>query len=284
MDTVKVSAVQLWSDSSRTPDQNRQHAFEMAERAAQSGPDLVVLPEAVAMLCYPDGRADFSYRDVCEEVPGPSTERFGALARRYETNIVVGLIADRGSDQLCQNVVVVIDRSGTIVGQYEKLHEPKICRTNQDAGVGNSVPVFDLDFGRVGIIVCWDLISPELASLLSLKGADLICLPHMIGLPSSANFAIQIRARAIDTGLPIVVAGMRDNVTHSGSQDGVFPTCFVDADGQIVAQSEHSGADIVESEIQINGDTPNRRHVSRRSGDLRLELYAKEYAALANRS
>ena len=48
-----ICAVQLWSSTDHTPDDNRRHALEMLEEAARSGDhDLIVLPEAVSMLCY----------------------------------------------------------------------------------------------------------------------------------------------------------------------------------------------------------------------------------------
>ncbi len=281
MKNVRVAAVQLWSDASRTPVENRAHALEMASKAAEASPDLVVLPEAVAMLCYPDGRPDFSYRDVCEDIPGPTSDALCEIARRYSTNIVAGLIEDRGEDRCCQNVAIIIDRSGNLVGKYEKLHEPQICREEQAAGTGNSIPVFDLDFGRIGILICWDLISPETASILAYKGAELLCFPHLIGLPSPGNFSIQIRARAIDTGIPVVAAGMRDDGSHSGTQDGLSPTCIIDADGVVVAQAMSDAATVITGELDLSSESPNRIHRSRAKTDLRLDVLAENYAALA---
>ncbi len=254
----------------------------MAVYGAKGRPDLLVLPEAISMLCYPDGRPDFSYRDVAEAVPGPSTEQLCTIAKQYKTNLVVGLIADRGPDRLCQNVTVVINRAGEIVGQYEKIHEPKICRDEQDADVGSDIPVFDLDFGRIGIMVCWDLISPEIASILAAKGAQLICFPHLIGLPTASNFAIQLRARAVDNGVPIVAAGMRDAHNHNGNQEGINPTCIVDSDGRVIIQSDLNGADRISADVELAPhDSANQKHIQRRSTDLRFEVYAREYEQLA---
>lgn len=277
---ITVAAVQLWSTPERTPDENRQHAIEMAANAAESKPDLIVMPEAVAMLCRPDGRPEFSYRDVCEAIPGTTSEQICRIARDFHTNIVVGLVEDRGPSHPCQNTAVVIDRSGSIVGRYNKLHEPEVCRLEQDAGVGLDVPVFQLDFGTIGIMICWDLVSVELPALLAYKGAELICFPHLIGLPSSANFAIQLRARAIDAGVPIVAAGMRDNSTHTGFQDGICPTCIVDAEGRVVTQTDLSAADTIIAKLELSPDSPNARLARRRRTDLRHDVYSREYARL----
>ena len=285
---ITVAAVQLWSDLARTPQENRAHALEMLERAAQKRSDLIVLPEAVSMLCYPDGRPDFTYRDVAEPVPGPTTEAAADIARRHRVNVMLGLIADRGPEVPCQNLVVVIDREGQAAGYYEKTHEPEVVRRDQGAGTGTSFPIFDLDFARTGTFVCWDLLAPEVASILALKGARLLCFPHLIGLPSPRNFAVSLRARAVDNAVPIVAAGMRDAHNHNGCQDGIFPTCILDADGNVVAQSTRAGADVVRAGLSLASvrvdylglDQPDVDWFAHRPRELRVDLYARAYADL----
>jgi len=287
--TVRVAAVQLWSSPERTPDENRAHALAMLEAAARERPDLVVLPEAVAMLCYPDGRPDFTYRDVAEPVPGLTTEAATDIARRYGVNVALGLIADNGPDVPCQNTVVVLDRAGRIVGRYDKLHEPEVCRTQQAAGVGHTLPVFDLDFGRVGVFVCWDLLAPEIPALLALRGAELLLFPHLIGLPAARNFAVSLRARAVDNALPVVAAGMRDNGNHSGSQDGLYPTCILDAHGEVIAQTAVAGPDVVTADVPLGPVRvdylgrlePAVNWSAHRPTELRPDLYARLYAGIA---
>jgi N-carbamoylputrescine amidase len=278
---ITVAAVQLWSSSAHTPDDNRAHALEMLGRAARSRPDLVVLPEAVSMLCYPDGRPGFSYRDVAEPVPGPTTRAAADVAAACGVNVVLGLIEDRGPERPCQNVVVVLDRAGRVAGRYEKTHEPAVCRREQAAGRGDALPVFDLDLGRIGVFVCWDLIAPEVAAILALQGAQLLCFPHLIGLPAAPNFAVSLRARAVDHGVPVVAAGMRDAHNHNGSQEGLFPTCVLDADGHVVAQSTRAAADVVSARLPLRSE-PQEDWAARRRAELRPDLYARAYASLSN--
>lgn len=288
---IHVAAVQLWSDPARTPQENRAHALAMLEQAAQGRPDLIVLPEAVSMLCYPDGRPDFTYRDVAEPVPGPTTEAAAAIARRHRVNVMLGLVADRGPDAPCQNLVVIIDREGCAAGAYEKIHEPEVVRRHQDASTGTEFPVFDLDFGRIGAFVCWDLLAPEVASILTLKGARLLCFPHLIGLPSQRNFAVSLRARAVDNAVPLIAAGMRDAHNHNGCQDGLFPTCILDADGNVMTQSTRAGADVVRAQVSLAPvrvdhlglATRGINWSAQRLRELRVDLYAKEYSDLIER-
>lgn len=280
---MKVAAVQLRSDPSRTPSQNTEHALEMASEAASANVDLIVLPEAVSMLCYPDGRPDFSYRDVAEAPNGRTVQYLSRLASECEVNIVAGVIEDRGDDAPCQNVALVFDRTGRIVGRYEKIHEPEVCRLQQDAGTGSDVPVFNLDIGVIGVAICWDINYPELFSLLAYKGARIICFPHLIGLPSTSNFSVQLRARAIDTATFVVAAGMRDNGSHSSVQEGTAATCIVSPAGEVIAQAATEMAEVVIEDIDPASEGPSRLHRRRIETDLRFDVLAREYVSLASR-
>ncbi|HYE59143.1 MAG TPA: carbon-nitrogen hydrolase family protein, partial [Rhodothermales bacterium] len=196
-----------------------------------------------------------------------------------------------GPDVPCQNTVVVLDRAGQIVGRYDKLHEPEVCRTQQAAGVGHHLPVFDLDFGRVGVFVCWDLLAPEIPALLALKGAELLLFSHLIGLPSARNFAVSLRARAVDNALPVVAAGMRDEGSHSGSQDGLYPTCILDAHGEVLAQTTADGPSVLIADVPLGPVRidyvgrlePDVDWTAHRPTELRPDLYARHYAEAAAR-
>jgi len=251
----------------------------MLEKAASGRPDLVVLPEAVAMLCYPDDHPDFTYFDVAESIPGPTSERACQIAARFGVNVVIGLIERRENGG--QNLALVIDRTGAVVGRYEKIHEPEICRSEQRALVGNKIPVFNLDFGRIGIMICWDLNYPEMAALLAWKGAQLLVFPHLISLGSSSSFPTQLRARALDSGVPLVAAGMRDAHNHNQCRDGLSPTCIVSDDGSVLGKSESAGPDVVTAEIDLESTSANRRRVLRARSDIRPDLFGKEFTDLS---
>jgi N-carbamoylputrescine amidase len=244
----RVCAVQLWSSKTHTPDDNRNHALDMLGKAAsERNHDLIVLPEAVSMLCYPDDRPDFTYYDVAEEVPGPTTDAAGRIAREHQVNVIIGLIQRRNNG--CQNMAIVIDRSGEIVGLYEKRHEPEVCIREQAALEGSDAPVFDLDFGRVGIFICWDLYYSDITDELEANGAELLVFPHLMSFAIPKSQASTLRQRARETGLPIVAAGMRDEHNHNGGQDGLWPTGVLDGEGQVVVQTDAPKSDLISAVI-----------------------------------
>jgi predicted amidohydrolase len=245
-----ITAVQLWSSKEHSPEDNRAHALSMlADAAATAASDLIVLPEAVAMLCYPDGRPDFTYYDVAEDVPGPTTEAACRIAADAETNVVIGLIDRR--EHGCQNVAVVIDRSGSIVGVYEKMHEPEICRSEQAALEGSAPGLFDLDFGRIGVFICWDLFYPEVVADLASGGAQVLVFPHQLSFANEKSQAILLQKYARESGLPLVAAGMRDEHNHNAGQDGLWPTVALNASGEVLVQTDQSGADIISVKLDL---------------------------------
>lgn len=183
-DLVKVAAVQIngydKGDLLRD-DYHPEDAFvPYINRAGKDGAQLVVFPEYVL------GRIS---------VPGPATKKIAAAAKANSIYVVVGCW-EVFKDDTFANTALVFDRAGEIVGKYRKTHaaidhfegpvpwaKPPAGRTrewmlqNDPEWImepGKELPVFEFDFGKVGIMTCYDGWFPEPARVLSLKGAELI--------------------------------------------------------------------------------------------------------------
>lgn len=156
------------SEGSTSMDKCRQFEPLIAE-AARKRADLVVLPETLTYF----GRKE-DYAGCAEPVPGPSTDYFGALAKRHDLYIVAGLLERDG--HLVYNVAVLIGPEGNVVGKYRKVSLP---RGEIDGGItpGSDYPVFTTRFGKVGLMVCYDGFFPEVAQELSRRGAEVIAWP-----------------------------------------------------------------------------------------------------------
>jgi len=141
----------------------------VASGCAARKPDLICLPEGITVV-----GTGKSYAEVAELVPGPTTRRLGDLARELRSYVVAGLYERVGT--AVYNTAVLLDRGGKLVGSYRKTHLP---REEVDGGItpGNTYPVFDTDFGKVGLIICWDVQFPEPARAMALKGAEVLVLP-----------------------------------------------------------------------------------------------------------
>ena len=112
-------------------------------------------------------------------------EALGPKAREHKSYIVFGgVFRDIPATGACSNAAVVIDRRGRPAGRYVKVH-PVLDRVVPDGKVvleggvqpGAEYNVFDLDFGRVGVQICYDVEYPEGWRRLSEKGAELVLFP-----------------------------------------------------------------------------------------------------------
>jgi predicted amidohydrolase len=198
---------------------------ELAEKAAPEKPDIICMPEGITLV-----GTGKTYADVSEPVPGPTTERLGALARKLRSYVVAGVLERAGA--LVYNTAVLIDREGHLAGTYRKTHLPY---EEVEGGIspGNSYPVFVTDFGKVGLLICWDVQFPEPARALALKGAEIILLPIWGGSDVLA------RARAIENHVFLI----------SSSYD--MKTFIVDPAGTILAEADEK-APIAAASINLD--------------------------------
>lgn len=184
-DLVKVAAVQISGyDKGDLPREGFHPADQFVpyiDRAGKDGAQLVVFPEYVL------GHIP---------VPGPATEKISAAAKANSIYVIVGCW-EVFEDDTFANTALVFGRDGAIIGKYRKTHaaidhfdpqSPPWAKPppgkSRDWMVqndpewimesGDGLPVFELDFGTVGIMTCYDGWFPEPARILSLKGAELI--------------------------------------------------------------------------------------------------------------
>jgi len=167
----------------------------LLDQAGALGSDIVVFPE-FSNLCM-----NSVFETVAEEIPSGETCRLiAAKARQHRMNICAGL-AERDGDYLF-NTAVLFNRAGELLGAYRKTHLywPEAVFTGESPG--DEYPVFDLDIGRVGVIICYDSWYAETARILALKGAELILFPNAGYEPAI------IPARAIDNGVYMAVSSL----------------------------------------------------------------------------
>ncbi len=182
---------------------------------ASRGAELIVLQELHNSLYFCQTE-DVDVFDLSEPIPGPSTELFGRLAKKWQVVIVTSLF-ERRAPGLYHNTAVVLEKDGTIAGKYRKMHIPddpayyeKFYFTPGDLGFH---PI-QTSVGRLGVMVCWDQWYPEAARLMALQGAELLIYPTAIGYDARDTKEEQERQRmawqtvmrghAVANGLPVV--------------------------------------------------------------------------------
>ncbi len=186
-------------EQSVKPGVNIERALTLIEEASRWKPDLVVLPEEIDIYHLPEEEIS----RMGEPVPGgPIQTKFSEAAVKYNTNLVL-CIRERDKDQL-YNTSIVINREGKYRGKYRKTHlaPGEVNQVQQ----GDNYPVFELDFGTIGITVCMDVHYPEIWTIMALQGADVIVHPTM-WIDYTGNLCESlINARAIDNQIYVVTS------------------------------------------------------------------------------
>jgi predicted amidohydrolase len=214
---VRVGAVQMISEKD-DPQGNICRALEYCDRAAKRGVRILCLPECASTgFDWVDekGSADTVY---AEPVPGPMVERFAAKARETGMYIIYGLVErPQGSSKIYNTAFLVGPEEGYI-GRHRKVLAESVFEPGTDANV------FDTRYGKIGIFICADMRSPELARLLVLKGARILFQPtnyfHSDGLDVRRRYMGKCtaqRSRAMDNGVHLVIAngGRREYINNS---------------------------------------------------------------------
>ncbi|KZL89018.1 carbon-nitrogen hydrolase family protein [Clostridium magnum] len=164
--------------------------------------DLIVFPELITSG-YECGR---EFQNIAETAPGgESMKVIGELAKKYGTNIIYGFPErDENMKDVLYNSSVYINRNSEVSGIYRKVHLFDTEKSYFRAGC--DFPVFDTDFGKIGVMICWDTAFPEVARSYSLKGADLLVVNTNWEKPYSEDWDLITRARAFDNCMYLVAA------------------------------------------------------------------------------
>lgn len=222
-------------------EENLDMACRLLAQAGEAGCDIVAYPEdvqGIAHYGYYYAEPDL-FADYVERIPGPATDRISEVARKYRMHVVFGTY-ERIGDAI-YNTAVLMGRDGEIIGRYHKVQLPDVERWSVTPG--HSFPVFETEFGTVGMMICYDINFPEVPRCLALNGAELLFCPTMgYSMPGQCeeNGLMRVRMRAIDNFVPVVVATCeRDSV-------------IVDSDGTVLAMARPGKEDIIFATIDLD--------------------------------
>jgi predicted amidohydrolase len=234
---VTVAAVNLRPRSTASAEASVAKFVDMVQSKISVGTDVILLPEGITVVG--NGK---KYVDVAETIPGPTTTKLGELAKAKKAYVVAGIIEREGI--ALYNTAVLIDRAGAVAGKYRKVYLP---REEIEGGLtpGSDYPTFATDFGRVGVMICWDLQYADPARALALRGAELLLVPIWGG-----NEALG-KARAIENRVFIATSGYD------------YPTYVMDPDGEILAIAREDGSAAVAA-VDLN-----KRYADKWLGDMR---------------
>ncbi len=241
--------------------QNLLHAGDMIRQAARDGAELVVLPE-IFNLPY-----DTALMADQAEPYGEETTLFLAeSARRNQITLVGGSIPELGDNGLVFNTSYVFDQEGIVIGRHRKMHlfdieiPGEISFKESDAfAAGDHLQVITYQNVCFGVMICYDIRFPELARLLTLKGARILIVPASFNLTTGpAHWDLLMRTRAVDNQVFVVAASPARNPQAGYKSWG--HSLVADPWGRIAAQAG-SGEEILHCQIDLSAVDKVRRQL-----------------------
>jgi predicted amidohydrolase len=189
------------------------NAVKSIENAAREGADIAVLPE---MFCCPYSTSYF--REYGEEEEGYAYEKISLAAKKSGIYVVAGTMPELEGNNV-YNTSYVFDRKGNKIAKHRKMHLFDIdveggqyFKESDVLTPGRDVTVFDTEFCKMGLGVCYDIRFPELSRLMALEGAEVMIYPGAFNMTTGpAHWELNFRSRALDNQIyTIGVAPARD--------------------------------------------------------------------------
>ncbi|MCD4721954.1 MAG: carbon-nitrogen family hydrolase [Desulfobacula sp.] len=227
------------------------------EELASDNVSLAVLPEMFS--CSFDNENLSEHSKVAKKI----VERLSFFAKENQMAIV-GTLPEKEKDQI-YNTMVFIDVDGKIKGRYRKLHLFRLTQEHLYYTAGNKIVIIDSSFGRIGLMICYDLRFPELARSMFLKNAQMIIVSAQWPEPRKEHWRTLIKARSIENQIFMICSnrtGMDADLQFSGMSMILDPmgTILVEAgsdDGSAFAVIEMKRVENARTLIPCSTD---RRH------------------------
>jgi N-carbamoylputrescine amidase len=197
---------------------------------------------------------DPKWYEAAESVPGPTTERMQAYAKKYQMAMVVP-VYERHDAGVYYNTAAMIDADGSYLGKYRKTHIPHTSGFWEKYFFkpGNlGYPVFQTRYAKVGIYICYDRHFPEGARALGLNGAEIVFNPSatVAGL-SQYLWKLEQPAHAVANGY-FVAASNRVGTEAPWNIGKFYGTSYiVDPRGNFLATASEDKDELVTATVDL---------------------------------
>ena len=207
---MKVAALQLCA--SDDPVANLELTISMVQRAAEAGAQFITTPEVTNCVSSLRRRQN---EVLAFQENDQTLAAMCAAAAQFGVWISVGSLALKlPDDDRFTNRSFMIDPSGQIVAQYDKIHmfdvtlsETEQYRESDGYRAGDHAVIADTAFGKIGMTICYDIRFPHLYRGLAKSGASILLIPAAFAQSTGrAHWEVLLRARAIETGCFVIAA------------------------------------------------------------------------------
>ncbi|GAB4467798.1 MAG: hypothetical protein Kow00124_01190 [Anaerolineae bacterium] len=220
MREITVATVQMAPGLGAVEDNLVKMSEYISKIATQQKVDLIIFPE-LATSGYELG---VKFTQVAQVIPGPTANLLAQRAQELGVYIAFGMVAKERVESIMYNAALLIGPDGELLGQYHKTHlkgEERMAFRE-----GYRLPVFETEFGTLGLMLGWDLAFPEVGRSMVLDGAELLCVLGNWEKDDIDEWKTLLRARAYENACFVAGAnrvGEDVTVTFGGESMIVGP-------------------------------------------------------------
>ena len=205
MEKIKIAAIQMSTVADKM--ENVRTVKTYLEKIKDETPDFVILPE---MFCCPYQTENFPI--YAEKEGGPVWQQLSGYAKQYGIYLIGGSMPEKDAEGNVYNTSYIFDREGKQIGKHRKVHlfdiDVKGGQTFKESDTltaGDSDTVFDTEFGKIGVMLCFDIRFPELSRMMVNDGAKVIFVPAAFNMTTGpAHWELSFRTRALDNQIYMV--------------------------------------------------------------------------------
>ena len=205
MEKIKIAAIQMSTVEDKM--ENVRTVKTYLEKIKDENPDFVILPE---MFCCPYQTENFPI--YAEKEGGPVWQQLSGYAKQYGLYLIGGSMPEKDAEGNVYNTSYIFDREGKQIGKHRKVHlfdiDVKGGQTFKESDTltaGDSDTVFDTEFGKIGVMLCFDIRFPELSRMMVNDGAKVIFVPAAFNMTTGpAHWELSFRTRALDNQIYMV--------------------------------------------------------------------------------
>ncbi|MGL5753720.1 MAG: carbon-nitrogen hydrolase family protein [Paraclostridium sp.] len=187
------------------------------DKLSKNRVDIVVLPE---MFCCPYVTKFFPLYAECEG--GATYTYLSKLAKKYNIYLVAGSMPEVDEHNKIYNTSYVFDRNGDLIGKHRKIHlfdmqiNDKFIKESNTITPGSDITVFDTEFGKFGLCICYDLRFTDIFNIMVAKGAKAIIVPAAFNMKTGpSHWDLLFKCRAIDNQVYTIGCAPARNVNDS---------------------------------------------------------------------
>jgi len=263
---VTVGLIQMSASSNLK--KNLAEAADRIEKAARKGAQIICLQELFGTQYFPQEEAQKNF-NFAESIPGLTTNQLSEIAKLHEI-VLIAPVFEKTASGTYYNSAVVIDADGSLLGTYRKMHIPEdpYFYEKYYFKPGNlGFKMFQTQYAKIGVLICWDQWFPEAARLTVLQGADILFYPTAIGwdigrkdneiLKEKSAWKMIQRSHAIANGVYVACAnrvGVEGKLHFWGS------SFISDPLGALIAQASEKDEEIVVAELDLSKIEETRKN------------------------